>query len=106
MPARFAEDVITGNERSVPLNLGGHYNQHSAINDDIVITGFSGRLPESSSIEEFKRNLYDGVDLVNGDPRRWERGNATSSKTTFLFVIIFILCLNFHILYCRSLWIT
>uniref|UniRef100_A0A0K8V335 Fatty acid synthase n=1 Tax=Bactrocera latifrons TaxID=174628 RepID=A0A0K8V335_BACLA len=74
MPARFAEDVITDNERSVQLNLGGHYDHHSAINDDIVITGFSGRLPESSSIEEFKRNLYDGIDLVNDDPRRWERG--------------------------------
>lgn len=84
MPARFAEDVITDNERSVPLNLGGHYDHHSALNDDIVITGFSGRLPESSSIEEFKRNLYDGVDLVNDDPRRWERGNVTRFKTLFL----------------------
>ncbi|XP_054742931.1 fatty acid synthase [Anastrepha obliqua] len=74
MPARFAEDVIADNDRSVPLSIGGHYNHHSVLNDDIVITGFSGRLPESSSIEEFKRNLYDGVDLVNDDPRRWERG--------------------------------
>ncbi|CAD6999349.1 unnamed protein product [Ceratitis capitata] len=75
MPARFAEDVIADDtERGVPLNLGGRYNHHSVLSDDIVITGFSGRLPESSSIDEFKRNLYDGVDLVNDDPRRWERG--------------------------------
>ncbi|XP_067622493.1 fatty acid synthase isoform X2 [Eurosta solidaginis] len=74
MPARFAENVISDNGPSVPLNLGGHYNQHSTLNDDIVITGFSGRLPESSSIEEFKRNLFNGVDLVNDDPRRWDRG--------------------------------
>nr|NP_001137778.2 fatty acid synthase 1, isoform C [Drosophila melanogaster]ACL82985.2 fatty acid synthase 1, isoform C [Drosophila melanogaster] len=79
MPARFAEEVITAEpaQRAAPqLDLGGgHYvprQQH--LNDEIAITGFSGRLPESSTIEEFKQNLFDGVDMVNDDPRRWERG--------------------------------
>lgn len=39
--------------------------------EEIVITGLSGRLPESNSIEEFKQQLFDGVDLVSGDERRW-----------------------------------
>ncbi|XP_060535886.1 fatty acid synthase [Cylas formicarius] len=42
--------------------------------DDVVITGISGRLPESNSIEEFKQQLFDGVDLVTDDERRWPSG--------------------------------
>lgn len=42
--------------------------------DDIVISGISGRLPESNSIEEFKQQLFDGVDLVTDDERRWPSG--------------------------------
>ncbi|XP_066156912.1 fatty acid synthase [Euwallacea fornicatus] len=44
------------------------------IADDVVISGISGRLPESDSIEEFKQQLFDGVDLVTDDPRRWPSG--------------------------------
>jgi len=32
---------------------------------------FSGRLPESSNIEEFKENLMKGIDMVTDDERRW-----------------------------------
>nr|UEN71130.1 fatty acid synthase 2 [Glyphodes pyloalis] len=42
--------------------------------DDIVLTGISGRLPDSNSIEEFAKNLFDGVDLVTADDRRWTPG--------------------------------
>ncbi|KAL6447828.1 hypothetical protein ACFW04_000150 [Cataglyphis niger] len=41
---------------------------------DIVITGISGRLPESSNIEEFKENLMKGTDMVTEDDRRWPAG--------------------------------
>ncbi|XP_017099797.2 fatty acid synthase [Drosophila bipectinata] len=41
---------------------------------DIVISGLSGKLPESSNIEEFKYNLLNGIDMVTDDPRRWEAG--------------------------------
>ncbi|XP_029173773.1 fatty acid synthase-like isoform X1 [Nylanderia fulva] len=41
---------------------------------DIVITGISGRLPESSNIEEFKENLMKGLDMVTEDERRWTPG--------------------------------
>lgn len=70
MPARFS-DVVTDTRRTVPIDLEGRYD---VVQDDIVITGFSGRLPESSNIEEFKKNLFDGVDMVNDDPRRWPKG--------------------------------
>lgn len=68
MPARF-EEVAT----DVPLDLGGRHYTNNQLNEDIVITGFSGRLPESSTIEEFKDNLFNGVDMVNDDPRRWPK---------------------------------
>ncbi|CAH0584002.1 unnamed protein product [Chrysodeixis includens] len=42
--------------------------------DDIVLTGLSGRLPESNTIEEFAQQLFDGVDLVTADDRRWTPG--------------------------------
>ncbi|XP_061823044.1 fatty acid synthase [Nerophis lumbriciformis] len=42
--------------------------------DDIVITGISGRLPESNNLEEFWENLINGVDMVTEDDRRWTPG--------------------------------
>lgn len=47
---------------------------HDKIYEDVVITGISGRFPESNSIEEFKQQLFDGVDLVTDDERRWPAG--------------------------------
>lgn len=79
MPARF-EDLTTDTRRNPPSSMMDldmderRYAQQRVIQDDICITGFSGRLPESSSIDEFKQNLFDGVDMVNDDPRRWAAG--------------------------------
>ncbi|GBP15814.1 Fatty acid synthase [Eumeta japonica] len=43
--------------------------------EDVVLTGLSGRLPESNSIEEFADQLFAGVDLVTADDRRWPTGD-------------------------------
>lgn len=48
--------------------------------DDIVLTGLSGRLPESNNIEEFAQQLFDGVDLVTADGRRWTPGKNDSFR--------------------------
>lgn len=58
----------------MPARADTHVQNGIKINDDVVITGISGRLPESSSIEEFKQQLFEGVDLVTDDPRRWPSG--------------------------------
>jgi acyl transferase domain-containing protein/NADPH:quinone reductase-like Zn-dependent oxidoreductase/thioesterase domain-containing protein/acyl carrier protein len=42
--------------------------------EDIVISGVSGKFPESDNVEEFAANLYDGVDMVNEKERRWPTG--------------------------------
>lgn len=70
---------------NVFLQVAKHYKMPARVNDtqnnvlngikdDVVIAGISGRLPESNSIEEFKQQLFDGVDLVTDDERRWPSG--------------------------------
>lgn len=76
MPAQFTEQLITENRQAGgngSMDLGNHYSG-SQQGDGVAITGFSGRLPESSNIDEFKKNLFEGVDMVNDDERRWPKG--------------------------------
>ena len=42
--------------------------------DEIVISGVSGRYPESDNIDEFATNLFNGVDMVTETDRRWPTG--------------------------------
>uniref|UniRef100_H2Y3E5 Fatty acid synthase n=1 Tax=Ciona intestinalis TaxID=7719 RepID=H2Y3E5_CIOIN len=42
--------------------------------ESIVISGISGRFPESENVEEFWTNLLNKVDLVTEDDRRWKPG--------------------------------
>ncbi|KZC13477.1 PREDICTED: fatty acid synthase [Dufourea novaeangliae] len=69
MPAQF-ESVNSPIAREPMMNGTG---QHSHDND-VVISGFSGRFPESDSVEELKKNLFEGVDMVTDDERRWPAG--------------------------------
>lgn len=39
--------------------------------DDVVISGIGGRYPESDSLDEFKENLFNNVDMITADDRRW-----------------------------------
>lgn len=40
----------------------------------VVISGAAGRLPLSDSLDEFKHNLMNGVDMVTADDSRWPAG--------------------------------
>ncbi|XP_063877296.1 fatty acid synthase-like isoform X1 [Scylla paramamosain] len=40
----------------------------------VVVSGMSGRFPESASVDEFAHNLYSGIDMVTEDDRRWTPG--------------------------------
>lgn len=42
--------------------------------DEVVITGLSGRLPESDNIMEFRQHLIDNEDMVTENDRRWDVG--------------------------------
>jgi len=41
---------------------------------EVVISGLSGRLPESDNIAEFRKHLINGDDMITEDDRRWEPG--------------------------------
>jgi len=69
MPARFPQD-----NQQQTSNGAVNGNSSYSGNDEIVISGISGRFPESNSIAEFGENLYAGIDLVTDDDRRWPAG--------------------------------
>jgi len=41
---------------------------------EVVVSGLSGRLPESDNIAEFREHLINGDDMITDDDRRWEPG--------------------------------
>ena len=47
------------------------------IRDDIVISGMGGRFPESDTVDEFADNLYNKVDMITLDNKRWPEGEFT-----------------------------
>lgn len=42
--------------------------------EDIVISGIAGRFPECENVEEFWQSLFDGIDLITDDDRRFPPG--------------------------------
>jgi len=46
--------------------------------EEIVITGVSGRFPRSENVQEFGDLLLAGEDLVTEDDLRWPPGMMTS----------------------------
>ena len=40
---------------------------------DVVITGMSGRFPESDSVSELAYNLYNGIDIASHQ-KHWDTG--------------------------------
>ncbi|KAI1292133.1 Fatty acid synthase [Halotydeus destructor] len=42
--------------------------------EDIVISGISGRFPESDNVDELSENLLNHVDMITEDDRRWPLG--------------------------------
>lgn len=43
--------------------------------DEIVITGIAGRFPNSENVGEFAYNLYNKIDMVDEDEKRWKHIN-------------------------------
>ncbi len=49
--------------------------------EEIVISGIGGRFPESDTVDEFAQNLYNKVNMITVDDRRW----PTGQKIYFIF---------------------
>ena len=47
------------------------YKSKNICQEPIVISGMSGRFPESNSTDELANNLYNNVDMITEDDRRW-----------------------------------
>lgn len=41
---------------------------------EAVISGIGGCFPESENIDQLKKNLFDKVDMITVDSRRWNPG--------------------------------
>nr|QDK64693.1 fatty acid synthase [Macrobrachium nipponense] len=81
MPA-YAETVTPAKPHSPPLThpiapISTNSKEFAApkYQENVVISGMSGKFPESNSVEEFAQNLYGGVDMVTEDDRRWPPGS-------------------------------
>ena len=48
--------------------------------DEIVISGISGRFPNSDNMHDFAHNLYNKVDMVDDDEKRWRHTNPEIPK--------------------------
>ncbi|XP_068233154.1 fatty acid synthase [Palaemon carinicauda] len=81
MPA-YAETVAPAKPHSPPLahtlapiSTNSKEFATPKYQENVVISGMSGKFPESNNIEEFAQNLYGGVDMVTEDDRRWTPGS-------------------------------
>ena len=52
---------------------------------EVVISGLSGRLPESDNIAEFREHLINGDDMTTEDSRRWQPGRAESNDKNLCY---------------------
>ncbi|KAK2153659.1 hypothetical protein LSH36_290g03081 [Paralvinella palmiformis] len=66
MPAKFLDGMPLGGEDQVIIS--------ETSPDEVVVSGISGRLPESDNIAEFREHLMKGEDMVTEDERRWTPG--------------------------------
>ncbi len=67
--------------------MASHTIPMKTIGEDIVISGMSGRYPESDSTDEFAQNLYNNVDMITEDNRRWPTGMTLFCAQIFLHIL-------------------
>lgn len=48
---------------------------HPDEGDEVVISGISGFYPDSENVADFGEKLFNKVDLISDDDRRWKLGN-------------------------------
>lgn len=67
---------------SFPASTMSGTNKSSLFGEDIVISGLSGRYPDSYNVHHFKNNLFNKVDMVSKDSRRWEPNHPEIPQRT------------------------
>ena len=76
MPARILDDPLPSTD--FPVELLEEMELDPPVVErrtcELVISGVSGRLPESENVGEFEQHLMNGEDMVTEDDRRWQPG--------------------------------
>ncbi|CAH0713521.1 unnamed protein product, partial [Brenthis ino] len=71
-PTAVSEDRLTS----------GHRLSHPPPGDEVLITGISGYFPDSNSVIHLQENLFNKVDLISGDDRRWKLAHPEIPQRT------------------------
>ncbi|XP_026740412.1 fatty acid synthase-like [Trichoplusia ni] len=71
-PTTLAEDRLTS----------GHRLSHPPPGDEVLISGISGYFPDSDSVIHLQENLFNKVDLISGDARRWKLAHPEIPQRT------------------------
>ncbi|XP_072934221.1 fatty acid synthase [Epargyreus clarus] len=71
-PTVVSEDRLTS----------GHRLSHPPPGDEVLITGVSGYFPDSDSVIHLQENLFNKVDLISGDGRRWKLAHPEIPQRT------------------------
>ncbi|XP_050677552.1 fatty acid synthase-like [Leptidea sinapis] len=60
----------------------GHRLSHPPPGEEVLITGVSGYFPDSDSVMHLQENLFNKVDLISGDARRWKLAHPEIPQRT------------------------
>lgn len=60
-------------DRSLALEAGRRL-ANAEPGDEVVISGLSGFYPDSDNVTDFAEKLFNKVDLISDDDRRWKLG--------------------------------
>ncbi|XP_022835186.1 fatty acid synthase-like isoform X1 [Spodoptera litura] len=60
----------------------GHRLSHPLPGDEVLITGISGYFPDSDSVIDLQENLFNKVDLLTNDARRWKLAHPEIPQRT------------------------
>ncbi|XP_050353261.1 fatty acid synthase-like [Nymphalis io] len=73
----MAPTIVSGDRSTT-----GHRMSHPDPGDEIFITGISGYFPDSDSVAHLQENLFNKVDLISGDSRRWKLSHPEIPQRT------------------------
>lgn len=65
--------------------------------DDVVISGISGRFPNCDTVEEFKEKLFNGTDIFTEGESRWPDGKLHLLFLYCTYIIFYIPLCIFYI---------
>ena len=81
MPPEKISTVTNENGLSGNL-LTSQQLAHPPVGDEVVISGISGKFPDSDNVYQFQENLFNKVDMVTDDDRRWSLKHPEIPKRT------------------------